>query len=211
MINFEEIKKYLPHYLSAESNSKLFEDLRKFPNNLDDRFYSWRLTKSESYYQGDGVKQLLVMNLPELKPGKLPSIILSNSCDIDPTNRRLFESRISYAPIFQLEKYKNALIKDHVDTGVYKIDVINNHIKNVVKQLTTQILYLPKGCGLENDSIVFLDRINNCPIEELNRCGEGSCKLFTLSNYGFYVFLIKISIHFNRIQEGIDRSEIVAA
>lgn len=211
MIDFEEIRNYLPQYLSTESQRKLFEDLKKSPDNLDDSYYSWRLTNSESYYQGDGIKQLLVMNLPEPEIGKLPSIILSNSCDIDPNNRRLFESRISYAPIFQLEKYKNALIKDHVETKMYKMDAINDHIQNVVKQLNTQILYLPKGCGLENDSIVFLDRINNCPIEELNKCGEESCKLFSLSNYGFYVFLIKLSIHFNRIQEGIDRTEIVAA
>jgi hypothetical protein len=30
--------------------------------------------------------------------------------------------------------------------------------------------------------------------------------LFTLSNFGFYLYLLKLSIHFTRIQEKIDRS-----
>lgn len=30
-------------------------------------------------------------------------------------------------------------------------------------------------------------------------------KIFTLSNYGFYMFLVKLSIHFTRVREGVDR------
>lgn len=210
MIEFEEIKKYLPQYLSSESQEVLFEDLKKFPNIINDRFYSRPLFRSKSFFQGDGVKQLLVINFPDPQARELPSMILSNSCDIDPDNKRLFPSRLVYAPIFQLEKYKNALIEDHVDNGTYKKSAIENHIQSVKKQLITQILFLPKGCNLQNESLVFLDRLNNCPVEQLNQTNNDSLKLFTLSNYGFYLFLIKISIHFTRVQEGIDRSEIIS-
>jgi len=204
MIDFEEIKKYLPQYLSSESQDKLFEDLKGFPTNLD-QFYSFSLSKNDSFYQGDGVSKLLVVDLPNPKIGELPSLIISNSCDIEPKNERFFSSRVLYAPIFKLEKYKNALILDNVKNEKYTINAVEDHIKNIKNQLTNQILFLPKGGQLEDDSIVFLDRINSCPIEQLNKTGNSLYKLFTLSNYGFYVFLIKLSIYFTRIREGIDR------
>lgn len=40
MIPFEEIKKYLPQYLSVPSQENLFEELKSFPDNIDQRFYS---------------------------------------------------------------------------------------------------------------------------------------------------------------------------
>ena len=204
MIDFEVIKQYLPQYLSAESQDVLFKDLKKFPDNIDQKFYSHVILELESYHQGDGVSELLVIDFPNTHTGKLPSIILSNSCDINPLNTRVFPSRVVYAPIFQLEKYKQALVKDHVETGNYSIEAIENHIVNVKKQLNSQILFLPQGQGLDNDSLVFLDRINNCPISQLSQ-ENNTTKLFSLSNYGFYIFLIKLSIHFTRVQEGVDR------
>ena len=40
MINIEDIKIYLPKYLSAESNKELFDGLKDFPENIDDRLDS---------------------------------------------------------------------------------------------------------------------------------------------------------------------------
>lgn len=205
MIDIEDVKKYLPQYLSVDSQDKLFEDLKKFPNNLDDRFYSSPLSKESQFYQGDGISKLLVIDLPDRQIGELPSIIISNSCDIDPNNKRMFPSRIVYAPIFSLKKYREALIEDHFETKTCSMDRIENHIENVKKQKNTQILFLPKGRKLESDSVVFLDRLNNCPIAQIGKQGTDCFKLFTLSDYGFYIFLIKLSIHFTRIQECIER------
>ena len=102
MISFDEIRMYLPQYLSDESQRILFKDLREFPDNMDCRLYSRPLTKDAIIYQGDGLKDMLVVNLPssELKP--LPAMVLSNTCDIDPSNKRFFSTRIVYDPIFQL-------------------------------------------------------------------------------------------------------------
>ena len=35
MIGFEEIKKYLPQYLSKEASENLFAELENFPENID--------------------------------------------------------------------------------------------------------------------------------------------------------------------------------
>jgi len=81
-MKIEDLKIYLPKFLSAESDHELFAGLKDFPNNIDTRLYTNFLTESEIIYQGDGINDMLVINLPnpEIKP--VPSIVLSNTCDI---------------------------------------------------------------------------------------------------------------------------------
>jgi hypothetical protein len=156
-------------------------------------------------------KKLMFVNLPHSDARPLPAFVLSNTCDIDPSNERLYPTRIVYAPIFQLEKYRNALIEDHVKIGRYKQEKIDAHIEAIKKQFISHILFLPKGYGLMHDSIVFFDRLNNCPLDTLNSKNLDSKnktneRLFSLSDYGFYLFLVKLSIHFTRIREKVKRS-----
>lgn len=95
-----------------------------------------------------------------------------------------------------------------LDEGVSSIlssNELNSHINSLKKQLVTQILYLPKGYGLKYDGIVFLDRINNISHRDIDRLKLNEKRLFTLSDYGLYLFLLKLSIHFTRIQEKVDR------
>ena len=51
MMSDEEIKKYLPKYLSAESYEQLLNELKSFPENIDSRLFTSSL--DEKYiYQG---------------------------------------------------------------------------------------------------------------------------------------------------------------
>ena len=197
MIPFEEIKKYLPQYLSVPSQENLFEELKSFPDNIDQRFYSDLLARHTTIYQGDGLAGILVVNLPDEKANAAPVMVISNTCDIDPANKRIFPTRMVYAPIFNLEKYKQALLEDQVDAGYYTLDSIESHIADIKKQFISHIFYLPKGCGLERESILFLDRLNNGPLKTINEGDIADIKLFTLSDYGFYVLLPKLSGFFH--------------
>ena len=161
MINFEEVKKYLPQYLCAESQDKLFEEIKSFPSNIDYRLYSKKL-KEDTIYQGDGIDRMLVINLPSTDINPFRSMVLSNTCDILKENKRLFPSRIIYAPIFSLEKYKQKILEEYKDEAEQAIKT-EDHINTIKKQMNTKIFYLPKSDELEYDSIVFLDRLNNCP------------------------------------------------
>jgi hypothetical protein len=207
MISFEEIKKYLPQYLSVSSQEELFKELKQFPENLDQRIYTTRLEAQEDIiFQGDGIQNLLYINLPETDVGKVPGMILSNTCSIAPANNRLLPTRMVYAPIFNLEKYEQSLIKAFVVTEKKSIQSINDHIADIKKQYVSHIFYLPKGGKLENDSIVFFDRLNNCASASIKREALPDRRIFTLSDYGFYLFLFKLSVHFTRIREGVSRS-----
>lgn len=205
MISIEDIQIYLPKYLSPESEKSLFKELNNFPENIDDRLYlSPQYIEPDIVYQGDGIDGLLVVNLPESEIRKAPVMIFSNTCDVDVRNRRLFPSTLVYAPIFNLEKYIEGLIEAELkDTRS-----IEDHISLIKKQRITQIFYLPKGEALRNESIVFLGRVNNCDNTFLEREKIKDMRLFTLSNYGLYLFIFKLSVYFTRITEGIDRSPL---
>lgn len=197
---YEDIRLYLPKYLSEESTKKLLREIADFPNILDGSLYTNRLQNDNIIFQGDAIKELPVINLPDTTIKKTPSIILSNTCDIDEANERAFPSHICYAPIFNLEKYINAVKR--IDK--YKQEEsLNQHIESIRKQYITQILYLPAGEGLDYEGIVFLDRINNCKNTIIERNNLKTKRLFTLSNYGHYLLLTKISIHFSRLQEKV--------
>lgn len=204
-MNFsEDIRRYLPQYLSEESVEGLLQEIKKFPNNINDIFYTYKLKNENIVFQGDALKDLPVANLPEPIIKETPSIVLSNTCDLDLTNKRVFNSQICYAPIFNFEKYISILqnSKKFKDPAS-----LNNHIDLIKKQYITQILYLPIGGNLDYEGIVFLDRINNCHNTFIDREQLSSKRLFTLSNYGFYLLLTKISIHFTRLKEKVDRDD----
>lgn len=206
MIDFDDIKKYLPQYLSSNEVESLFSELSQFPSNIDKRIYTKKLKNDEFIYQGDGLNNLLFVNLPEdteAKPNM--GMILSNTCDIDSQNKRLFGSRMAYTPIFNLQKYKNFLIERFVNTSIKSLKSIDSHIEDIKRQYISQVFYLPKGDCLENESIIFLDRINNLPSNYFKNDEITENRMFSLSDYGFYLFLFKLSIHFTRVKESVHR------
>ena len=204
MISIEEIKLYLPKYLSPESEKDLFDQLKTFPDNIDTRLYTRYVNDDNVIYQGDGLDGMLFVNLPDSHIAKVPSVILSNSCDIHPDNVRYLSPSIIYSPILNLGKYEARLI----EKGIEKSRV-TNHIDMIRKQKITSIFYLPRGGSLDSESMVSLDSINTCDINYIDKDKIKSMKIFTLSNYGHYLFLFKLSIHFTRVTEGFDRDRMI--
>ena len=84
MIPFEDLKIFLPKYLSPDSDENLFKALKEFPKNIDDRLYTSYHQDDPVVFQGDGFKDFLVINFPDPK--------------IDPynyTERDIFDKQIS--------------------------------------------------------------------------------------------------------------------
>lgn len=203
MIRPEDIEVYLPKFLSADSKRALFEGLRQFPYNIDNRLYTDSLRDERIVYQGDGIRGLPFLIMPDLKAQPVDALVVSNSCDISPQNVRLFRSKVVYAPILKLEIYINMLLREGVPQSE-----IDNHIASIKRQEITQIFFLPARGRLKQDSFVLLDRLISCDNELIDRNVLQDSRLFSLSDYGHYLFLIKISIHFCRIHEGVDRGTV---
>lgn len=202
-MKLDDIKLYLPKFLSAESDKELLDSLKDFPNNIDSRIYTNYLSDSDIIYQGDGIKDMLVVNLPNPAIKPVPSMILSNTCDIDLKNIRNFPSQVVYSPIFRLSKYQASLYENANKTK----EQIDSHVQSIKEQKITQIFWLPKFNKIE-DSIVFFDRICNYPNKLIAQEDLKKRRLFTLSDYGAYLFLLKLSIHFTRIKDKVERKSI---
>ena len=136
MITNEELKKYLPKYLSEEKYNNLLSELKSFPDNIDARMYTSFLN-DEIIYQGDGIDNMPIIDLTQSsKESQLaPALILSNTCDMDLSNNRMFPSSIMYAPIIKLSKYQSVLSQH-----CYDVNKIKNHISNLKQQKITQIM-----------------------------------------------------------------------
>jgi hypothetical protein len=191
----------IPKYLSAETTKELIKSLGAFPSNIDQRFYASTEISPKLICQGDGIEDLLVVDVPSLRTKNAPCMVLSNTCDIDPSNQRLFSTNIIYSPIVKLATYREFLSS----AEIRKDQALDEHLKAIREQQITQIFYLPQCPGHSDEGIVFYDRLVSCASDAVDRNSLGAKRIFSLSQYGHYLFLLKLSIHFTRMSEGIDR------
>ena len=198
---YGDIRKYLPQYLSDGDTKRLLGELNSFPKNIDKRLYVTGVDLDPTIYQGDGLVNIPYIKPPETAYKSVPAIVISNTCDIDKKNSRISPVNLIYAPILNLSKYETGLshFKDP--------EFIETHIDSIKKQKISNIFYLPAGMLLKEDSIVFLDKVANFPIDSLDYDELIENRLFVLSDYGFYLFLFKLSIHFTRVREGVRRGQ----
>ena len=197
----DDIRLYLPQYLSEDKLETLKRQLKAFGEGHDTgEYFTEKLKQEACLFQGDGVSALMC-NLPDTNLRHAPVMLLSNTCDMDMRNVRLNPCRLMYAPILNLEKYVAVLGKRGFSQAR-----IDNHVADIKAQIVSQILYLPTAILWGHDSIVLFDRAISLPLtkENLDECIR--TRSFSLSNYGFYLLLLKLSYHFTRIQEKVDRS-----
>ncbi|KAB2907040.1 MAG: hypothetical protein F9K26_12685 [Ignavibacteriaceae bacterium] len=195
-ITAESIQDQIPYYLSQGAKDNLVKALKKFPENIN---YYINLYQSDML-QGDGWTSLELIRFEDGERKKAKGIILSNSCDIDPTNRRETPPRITFAPIIKIVRYVSTL----KDAG-FDDNRIAGKIKAIKEQNVTTLFFLPKGNGLDDDYIALLNDLHTIPLEAIQASTERK-KLFTLSQIGFYLFILKLSVHFCRFHENIDRN-----
>jgi hypothetical protein len=201
MISLEDIRNYLPSFLSQGSEQAFLEEIRVFlSQNSKQPFYTSALSRETILFQGDGLEGMLVINLPDVTIKRAPAMLLSNTCDVHSDNKRLFSSCLTYAPIFSLDKYLYTL-RTHYDDARVKA-----HEDAIRNQLITQIFFLPNGARLGGDCLVFLDRAMSASSGSVNREKLSDLRLFTLSDFGAWLFALKLSIHFCRIRDRVDRT-----
>jgi hypothetical protein len=196
---FDDIRTYLPKYLSQEATVSLFKELESFPDNIDGRMYTIKLRNEQTIFQGDGLSELWVSDLPSHNVGRSRVMVLSNTCDTSTENRRILGPRILYCPIIRMTEYASR----------YRTANANNaeeHLSALRRQEITTMMYLPENENLGGEAVALLDRVNNCDAQQLDLSTLFQTRLFTLGDYGHYLFVFKISIHFTRIREDVRRS-----
>ncbi len=196
-IDVEEIKKFLPYYLSEDQKVGLVRELRNFPKNFN---YYTSLHKEE-FLQGDGWPDVEILRFEDGARSNVKGMLISNSCDVSPENDRATPTKAIFAPLVPLDRYENLLNKSDMN----RVSV-EGKIAAIREQKVTSIFFLPKGGGLGTDHIAILDDLHSIPSDYyLSKKCE---KLFTLSMMGFYLLTMKLSIHFCRMHENVIRSDV---
>ena len=195
---FEQVQAFLPKYLTPETRRALFEELEKFPSNVN--FYLPEGVVHDELLQGDGWEGFVVIHFHSTERKNVAGMILSNSCDMAVENARALPTSILFAPLIRVDRYVERL-----RSAGRSDDQIEDLLGNIRSQTVTSIVYLPSGPYGPPESIILLDDIHSHPTDHFLGVKERK-RLFRLNQYGFYILLIKLSIHFSRFQEGVKRS-----
>lgn len=190
---------FLPSYLTSGDQAEVLQQLREFPYNRP--FYS-QPSPTDIVLQGDGWQGFQVTNSSTHERRQVTGIVLSNSCDISTSNTAYRNRRIVFAPLIPLHRYASRL----EGAGMEQI-ARDAHLHAVQRQEVTYIFYLPAITDLMPESIVLLDDIHTHPVGTFMEHGPNL--LFRLHQFSFWLFLMKLSIHFCRMQERVRRFDPV--
>lgn len=196
----EEIKIYLPKYLSDDQQAKLFQELTAFPKNIDSRFYTNYLKDEVVLFQGDGFTEAEYPDFQNKSFRTIKGFLLSNTCDSHLGNTRMFTPFLTLAPIFSLKKWEQKLLEK------FSSEQVKSHIEAIKGQKISQFFFLPE-IGQQEEMFVRFDCAFSVPASEETERKLLQGRFFTLSNYGFYMLLVKLGIHLSRVQEKVDRDQ----
>ena len=119
-MKLEDLRLFLPKYLSGNSEKALIKSIQDFPNNSNRSFYTEYLKNEPTIFQGDGLSNMVVFNVPHdpnepISRKESNVIVYSNTCDLDQNNNRFFPSNIVYSPIIPLSSYQKVLLSERFE------------------------------------------------------------------------------------------------
>ena len=133
----EDIKRYLPQYLSDTDLGQLKEELAKFTEyGTKDTIYTIALNGANYFLQGDGINKMPYLNFPNTDVHLVDAILMSNTCDMSTENKRLNKCRIMYAPIIRYDKYAAMLEKSSISATR-----IVNHLEDISSEGFPNIIF----------------------------------------------------------------------
>lgn len=200
----ENLKDQIPYYLtSATAQKELVENIEAIMGGAQTGYY---LNAAQDAYaderlQGDGWRGLPLFSFASGERQEVRGILLSNTCDVSLENDRTLPPKLVFAPIIKL----SAIEARFASRGISSAQVADK-IAAIKQQIATSVFYLPAGGPLEEDYVALLDDVHSAPVSAHEN--DNREKLFTLSMAGFYLFVFKLSVHFCRLQENVNRSQV---
>ena len=195
-ITSDSFKEQIPYYLTQGQKEGLLRALKDFPARINYYINGYQ----DVLLQGDGWTKLQARRFETGEGVSILGIILSNTCDITPENKRDLPANIIFAPLIPLPAYVSLLEKVGIESNR-----IQDKVTSIKEQKVTSIFFLPAGGGLRGDHIALLDEIYTMPAKVFE-LEKAKSKVLTLSLIGFYMFVFKLSVHFCRFQEQIARN-----
>ena len=206
----EHLEQLLPPYLTSIEKGRLQTGLSQFmPEhrgegiNYNDFYKEYQNNKF--FRQADLLREIRfpIWNNEAaiFEKAYTDAIIISNTCDISFENTHTFlQKECLMAPVLDLSK----CIEEFTSNG-YPREKIKTFCDSIRRQEKSQIFYLPNVSGEEK--IALLDQMFWFPVKELSEYIQQMdvTKISSLSHFGFYLFIFKISYHLCRLPESCDR------
>lgn len=199
----------LPAYLTSTDKRRIRSALSQFFERETEinyaEFYSHH--SHSVLMQSDLIHSIISIDWDDenrsYRTGYSPGILISNSCDVSLENVRSINNKEAlFAPIISLLDFQQGLKEDNRSDA----EIIS--FTNVLKrQEYTNLFYLPPNHLNHKDYIVRLDKIHWVPQTELGEIIKDLeyHRLLSLSDWGYYLFLTKLSIHTCRVPEDLER------
>ena len=202
-LDTESLQRQIPYYLTSEDGQALVNDLKAISRGGTADYFlgQTRDVFKSDMLQGDGWRGFQLFMFDTGDRCSVQGLVISNSCDVDPNNRRDFPARVIFAPLVKLATYEACLRESSI-----KQPQIDEKLAAIRAQKTSNLFFLPSGGPLTDDHVVRLDDAHSMPVAAHSDATDRE-KLFTLSNTGFYMLVFKLSIHFCRLQEKVNRRE----
>ena len=191
----KDLRDQIPYYLTAAAAEGLLQELEKYKPHTN----IYASAQNEDLLQGDAWSKLTIFDFESSTVRKIKGIVVSNSCDISKDNAREIPPRLSFAPIVKLSKIQSLYEQSGKDA-----QAVQSKINAIREQRNTSMFYLPAGISLDEDYVALLSEISSFPLSMFLE-EEGRSRFVTLNMVGFYLFLFKLSIHFCRFHENVER------
>lgn len=200
-LDVESLQRQIPYYLTSKDRQVLVNELKAISRGGTADYFlgQTRDAFKSDMLQGDGWRGFQLFMFDTGKRRSVQGLVISNSCDVDPNNRRDLPARVIFAPLVKLATYEALLGKRNI-----KQRKIDEKLAAIRAQKTSNLFFLPSGGPLADDHIVRFDDAHSMPVAAHSAVTDRE-KLFTLSNTGFYMLVLKQSIHFCRLQEKVNR------
>lgn len=203
----ESLQQQIPYYLTAEDRQALVDELKAISRGgTADYFLSpYQDAFKADMLQGDGWRAFQLFMFDTGARRSVQGVVISNSCDVDPENLRDVPARVIFAPLVKLSAYEAALRA----SGIEQVRV-DEKLAAIRAQKTSNMFFLPAGGHMADDHVIRLDDAHSMPVAA-HIAAENREKLFTLSNAGFYMLVLKLSVHFCRLHEKVNRKNLAAS
>ncbi|HEY1028344.1 MAG TPA: hypothetical protein VGE28_12055 [Pseudomonas sp.] len=191
----DDVKDQIPYYLTQKAGEGILKELENYSAHTP----MFLTREMEGILQGDGWKGFCFFNHLTGNVQNVRAIVLSNSCDIDPGNARDLPAQVTFVPLMKLSKIEIVFRK-----AGHSEQAIQQKLRDIRAQRSTSFFFLPSQGVLDEDYAAWLSDAHSMPMKSFLD-SEARQKVFTLNMTGFYLFLFKLSIHFCRFHEKVDR------
>jgi hypothetical protein len=175
-----------------EHRKELAAYLKNLPDGIEKWLYRSNIADPQSLYQGD-----VLINLPTCFVDEVGDVVkgddvvalISNTCDMQPARQDF----IIASPIVSFDELK----ENEGDAAN-----IENLCAEIRGNKIFRYFYLPAQDGFPESCIDFsrMVSINSTFLNSIKRYSPQQCVL-SLSQNGFYFFLIKLTFHFARMEK----------